>query len=324
MSSRAMTISMATPVNTTMVMIMPIITITIITPTSTMITIIMVIMGTITTITPIATIMRDSPHRNRKAGSKLVVARARVASRRSFRKAPSDLPRHASTADDQATLFRLMTWLSPSFPVGAFSYSSGIEWAVETGDVTDAGTLKDWLGSMLADGQGFCDGIFLAHSHAAARDGNDDALAGIAELAAAFVPSRERRLETTSQGRAFVDIARDTWPCPALTRLIAMELEAVAYPVAVGVVSAGHELPLPPTLAAFLHAQTANWISAAVRLIPLGQTDGQRVLAALEPVIHDTAERAARASLDDLGSSTFRVDIAGMRHEAQYTRLFRS
>jgi urease accessory protein len=280
--------------------------------------------GTNITITPIATIMRDSPRRDRKAGSKPVIGRARVASRRSLRKAASDRPRHGSTAGDQAALFRLMTWLSPSFPVGAFSYSSGIEWAVEAGDVTDAGTIKDWLGCMLADGPGFCDGVFLAHSHAAARDGNDDALAGIAELAAAFVPSRERRLETTSQGRAFVDIARDTWPCPALARLIAMELEAITYPVAVGVVSAGHELPLPPTLAAFLHAQTANWISAGVRLIPLGQTDGQSVLAALEPVIHDTAERAARASLDDLGSSTFRVDIAGMRHEAQYTRLFRS
>jgi urease accessory protein len=268
--------------------------------------------------------MRRSVRGDRKAKAKPVVARARAAPLRSFRKVASRRPRTASTVCDQAALFRLMTWLSPSFPVGAFSYSSGIEWAVECGDITDARTLKDWLGCVLADGAGFCDGLFLAQAHAAVRAGDDEALAAIVELAGAFVSSRERRLETTSQGRAFVDIARDAWPCDALHRLIAMKTEAVAYPVAVAVVSAGHNLPLPPILLGFLHAQTANWISAGVRLIPLGQTDGQRVLAALEPVVQVSAERAARASLDELGSSTFRADIAGMRHEHQYTRLFRS
>jgi urease accessory protein len=98
----------------------------------------------------------------------------------------------------------------------------------------------------------------------------------------------------------------------------------VAYPVAVGVVSAGHRIPLPPTLQAFLHALTSNWISAGVRLVPLGQTDGQRVLGSLEPLVHATAARAVEASLDDLGGATFRADIGSMRHESQYTRLFRS
>jgi urease accessory protein len=279
---------------------------------------------TITRTTTTATIMRRSPRGDRKAKAKPVVARARAIPLRSFPKVASSRPRTANAVCDQAALFRLMTWLSPSFPVGAFSYSSGIESAVESGDITDARTLKDWLGCMLADGAGFCDGIFLAQAHTAVQAGDDEALVALVELAAAFVSSRERRLETTSQGRAFVDIARDAWPCDALQRLIAMKAEAVAYPVAVGVVSAGHDLPLPSTLLGFLHAQAANWISAGVRLIPLGQTDGQRVLAALEPVIQATAERAARASLDELGSSTFRADIAGMRHEHQYTRLFRS
>src|SRR4051812_17764097 len=121
---------------------------------------------------------------------------------------------------EAAALYRLMTWLSPAFPVGAFSWSSGIEWAVEAGDIVDAATLQDWLSSML-DGPGFCDGIFLAHAHRAAATSDHAVLREVAELAAAFAPSRERQLETTAQGRAFVDIARAAWDCDGLDRLIA-------------------------------------------------------------------------------------------------------
>jgi urease accessory protein len=225
---------------------------------------------------------------------------------------------------EAAALYRLMTWLSPSFPVGAFSYSSGIEWAVEAGDIGAAASLRDWLASMLADGAGFCDGVFLAHAHRAATSCDDAALAGIAELAAAFVPSRERQLETSAQGRAFIEIARAAWNCDRLDQMISGCDGAIVYPVAVGLVSAAHAIPLAPTMHAFLHALTSNWISAGARLIPLGQTDSQRVLALLEQVVVSTAKRALDASLDDLGSATFRADLACMRHETQYTRLFRS
>jgi urease accessory protein len=225
---------------------------------------------------------------------------------------------------DAAALYRLMTWLSPSFPVGAFSYSSGIEWAVEAGDITDAASLRQWLASMLEDGAGLCDGIFLAHTHRAASSEDDVSLREVAELAAAFTPSRERHLETTAQGRAFIEIARAAWHHAALDRLLAACEAAIVYPVAVGLVSAAHAIPLAPTVHAFLHALTSNWISAGARLVPLGQTDSQRVLAGLEPVVADTARRALAASLNDLGSATFRADLASMRHEAQYTRLFRS
>ncbi|MBN8982686.1 MAG: urease accessory protein UreF [Rhizobiales bacterium] len=227
-------------------------------------------------------------------------------------------------ASEQAALFRLMTWLSPSFPVGSFSYSSGIEWAVEAGDIKDMTALQEWLAAMLVDGAGFCDGTFLCHAHRAASERNAKSLAGISELAAAFTPSRERHLETIAQGRAFVEIARSAWNCDALDLLPQDRAAEIAYPVAVGVVAAGHRIPLHPALHAFLHAVTSNWISAGVRLIPLGQTDSQRALATLEPVIAITAEKSERASLDDLGSATFRADIASMRHETQYTRLFRS
>jgi urease accessory protein len=225
---------------------------------------------------------------------------------------------------EAAALYRLMTWLSPAFPVGAFSYSSGIEWAVEAGDIGDAASLADWLASMLSDGAGFCDGVFLAHAHRAAAARDEAGLRDVAELAAALVPSRERQLETSAQGRAFIEIARAAWNCDGLDQMISCCDGTTVYPVAVGLVSAAHAIPLAPTMHAFFHALSSNWISAGARLIPLGQTDSQRVLALLEPIVVATAKRALDASLDDLGSATFRADLASMRHETQYTRLFRS
>lgn len=223
-----------------------------------------------------------------------------------------------------AALYRLMAWLSPSYPVGAFSYSSGIEWAVDAGDIVDAATLTDWLSLMMSHGAGFCDAVLFMHAHCAASENDEAALHDVAELAAAFSPTRERHLETTAQGRAFVDATRAAWPCEALSLLARAWDGPVAYPVAVAVACAGHGIASDAALPAFLHAVAANWISAGVRLIPLGQTDGQSVLAALETVIAVTAPKALASSLDDIGSATFRTDIASMRHETQYTRLFRS
>ena len=239
-------------------------------------------------------------------------------------KPPPIEDRDAMEEGEAAALYRLMTWLSPSFPVGAFSYSSGIEWAVEAGDIVDATSLRDWLASMLADGAGFCDGVFLAHAHRAASSPDHVGLREVAELAGAFVPSRERQLETSTQGRAFIDIARAAWSCGGLDQMVSACDGAMTYPVAVGLVSSAHAIPLAPTMHAFLHTLVSNWISAGARLVPLGQTDSQRVLALLEPIVVATGKRALQASLDDLGSATFRADLASIRHETQYTRLFRS
>jgi urease accessory protein len=217
-----------------------------------------------------------------------------------------------------------MAWLSPAYPVGAFSYSSGIEWAVEAGDLTSAETLSAWLTTVLYEGSGFCDAVFFAQAYRASKAGDSTALAATVELAAALTPSRERFLETTTQGRAFLDITQATWPCSALGHLTDSWSGPLAYPVVVGVAAAGHHIPLDQSLLAYLQALVANWTSAAVRLVPLGQTDGQRVIAALEPAVALTAERALVTALDEAGGAAFRADIAGMRHETQYTRLFRS
>jgi urease accessory protein len=225
---------------------------------------------------------------------------------------------------DPAALCRLMIWLSPAYPVGAFSYSSGLEWAVESGDVDDAQTLRRWIETLLSDGVGMSDGIFFCSAHRAVAAADDAALALVAELAAAFVPTRERYLETTALGRAFVEITRAAWPCPGLDRLVAIGRGVIAYPVAVAAACAGHGVALGPALHAFLTAAAANWISAGIRLLPLGHTDGQRVLHALEPAIAVAAQRVLAARLDDVGTATFRADLAGIRHETQQTRLFRS
>jgi urease accessory protein len=217
-----------------------------------------------------------------------------------------------------------MSWLSPAYPVGAFSYSGGLEWAVEAEDVVDAETLRQWLGVVIARGGAFSDAVLFAHAHRAIASEDRTLLRTVAELASAFTPSRERQLETMAQGQAFVQATQAAWATPALDLLGVVWDGPVAYPVAVAVAAAGHGVALEPALHAFLHAVAANLISAGVRLIPLGQTDGQRVLAGLEPVIARAAARALTTALDDIGSAAFRADLASMRHESQYTRLFRS
>jgi urease accessory protein len=223
-----------------------------------------------------------------------------------------------------SALYRLMTWMSPAYPVGAFSYSGGIEWAVEAGDIRSADTLCNWLTTMIRHGSVFSDAAIFAHAHRAADAGDDMALTAMAEFAAAFIGSKERFLETTAQGHAFLQITRAAWPTPTLERLTAAWDGPLAYPVVVATTCAGHGIALVPALHAFLHSVAANLVSAGVRLIPLGQTDGQRVLAALEEPIAQTAGHARVTAIDDIGAATLRADIAGMRHETQYTRLFRS
>lgn len=225
---------------------------------------------------------------------------------------------------EDAALYRLMTWLSPAYPIGAFCYSNGIEWAVETGDIDDGETLRGWIEAMLTHGVGMSDAIFFSQAHRAASRGDDAALAEVAELAAVFVPTRERYYETTALGRAFLEVTGAAWHCKELDRLQRIWPGPCAYPIAVAAACAGHKIPLLPALHGFLTAVVSNWVSAGVRLIPLGHTQGQRILHALQSVIAVGTERALAARLDDLGTATLRADLASIRHETQHTRLFRS
>ncbi len=222
----------------------------------------------------------------------------------------------AERVDTQA-LLRLVTWLSPAFPVGAFSYSSGVEQAVHDRLVSDAGELRNWLETVISLGSGWNDALLLAESYRAVND--HARLAAAAELAEALAGGRERHMETMLQGQAFLAAAR-SWPHPVLDALP----ESVAYPVAVGAVAGAHETGLEPALAAYLNASVSNAVSVAIRCGVTGQRDGVGIIAALEPVIAATAVKAAGASLDDLGSATMTADISSLRHESLHSRLFRS
>lgn len=218
----------------------------------------------------------------------------------------------------------LLLWLSPAFPVGSFAYSHGLEWAIEAGDVNDAATLRDWLGDLLRFGAPRNDAILFASAFRAAAAQDKDEIARLNELAVALAGSAERRLETVSQGMAFLAAMRGAWATPAFDLIETKGDEPVAYPIAVALAASGHGLALHASLQAFVLSLLANLVSAAVRLGPIGQSDGQRVLAGL---LHDAkrlAAEAAPAGPDDLGACALRSDIAAMRHETQYSRLFRS
>lgn len=214
---------------------------------------------------------------------------------------------------------RLLTWLSPAFPTGAFAYSHGVEWAVQSNDITDRDSLLDWLETLLRHGSARTDTILLRHAHRAATD--LDELAKLTELALATAPAAERRAETIHQGNAFIAAARPWHP----TTLQALaEQTDIPYPIAVGAMTGANNIPEDTAAAALLHAFAASLISAAVRIIPLGQSTGLSVLAALEPTILAVTDETKTATLDDLGGATWRADLAAMHHETQYTRLFRS
>lgn len=228
------------------------------------------------------------------------------------------------------SLYRLLAWLSPAYPIGAFSYSHGLETAVEEGFVRDRAGLVAWLDSVLRQGTGAVDGALLAaawRAAGAAVDGTADwpAFDAVAERAAAWRGSAEMALEARQQGGSFLSITRTAWPHPALDAAHARLGGELALPVAVGLAAAAHAITLEQVLTAYLHAFAANLISAAVRSVPLGQSDGQRALAALEDTVHAAARAAMLVvSLDEVGTCTPLLDWCSLRHETQYTRLFRS
>ena len=238
--------------------------------------------------------------------------------------ADADGPADETRGTPALDLLALFVWLSPAYPVGAFAYSHGLEWAVETQEIADLSSLARWVDDLLHHGGPFADAVLLAHAFRAVREGDDAKLVEVLELAAAFAPSRERQMETLNQGDAFLAATRIAWPAPALERLTAIWDGRVAYPVAVGIAAAAHGLPLEATLAAYLNAVAANLISAAVRLVPLGQTDGNKALAAATKTVREIAPLALDVPLERLGGAALKSDIASMRHETQYTRLFRS
>ena len=202
-------------------------------------------------------------------------------------------------------LLTLTQWLSPAFPLGSFAYSHGIETAIRAGDIRDAATLEDWLEVVLTRGSGWNDAVLLS----AAQRGED-----VADLARALAGSRERLEETEAQGAAFA----------ATLRAMGHQIEDAPLPVAVGEATRGFALKSDLIAGLYLQNFMSNLVQVAVRFVPLGQSDGQAVLARLAPPITDTATRAAAADVTQLGSGAFFSDISAMQHESEVARMFRT
>ena len=218
---------------------------------------------------------------------------------------------------DATALQRLLTWLSPAFPVGTFAWSQGLETAIADGRVTDAARLKDWIGGSLAHGALKTDAILVAQAWTHHADA--PALSDLADLGLALTAASERHVETSLTGEAFVAAAR-AWPSDVFARLP----QPCPYPVAVGAIAGAHRIALAETSIGYLTASVHSQVSVAVRLVPLGQTAGLQVMAGLEPAVAALAETAATVSLDDIGGIAYAADIAQMRHETIGTRVFRS
>jgi urease accessory protein len=211
---------------------------------------------------------------------------------------------------DARQLLLLLTWMSPAFPTGAFAYSHGLEWAIDSGTVRNAQDLKSWIGDLITRGSGWNDAVLFARCW-------EEEASDLNALALALATSRERHLETTQLGRAF-RIAAEVFAAPAL------DDEEIAYPIAAGSACASMGIDRTQALLAYVQGFAASLTSVAVRLVPIGQTAGLEVLRDLAPVISATATRAEGASLNDLGAITLLADIAAMRHETQRSRVFRT
>ncbi len=220
-------------------------------------------------------------------------------------------------------LLRLFTWLSPAFPIGGFAYSQGLETAIVDGRVTDSETLSDWIAGQLHSGALRSDAYFLAIAARAVSSNAAQDFAEAAELALALQISSERHAETTEQARSFL-LAASSWPAAVPEWLSPALEEPVVLPVAFGAMAALHQIETHPATLGYVNAVISQQISVAVRLVPLGQTQGLAVQARLEPQAAALARAAAPATVSDIGGIAYGTDIASLRHEDLDVRIFRS
>jgi urease accessory protein len=224
-------------------------------------------------------------------------------------------------------LLRLQSWMSPAFPTGSYSYSHGLEWAVDAGHVHDRRSLVAWLDADLCHGSGRNEAILFAETWHCAANRDFRRLLEIAELAAALRATSELALESSQPARACLTTLRLVWPdrvLDSLERALHERHISPALAVVLATRAAGSGIPLALALPAFLQSYIANWVTAGVRLIPLGQTDGQLAIAEMETSVLAASAQANDANTNDLGSAALMIDFASMAHETQYTRLFRS
>jgi urease accessory protein len=223
---------------------------------------------------------------------------------------PKDRP---NASDAEAALYRLMSWLSPTFLGAPEGYSCGLKAAVRNGEITDYADARRWLEGVLGAGIARTDAVLLTQ---AARANSASAAEELAALATALCGTAEHRRETTYRGRAFYEAACDAWPCRRLELLASVPADALPYPIAVGVTSAGHGIRLHSARLAYLQTYSATLVAATVRCVPLAEIDGPRLVADLEPIVREVAEVSGRLPIEGIGGFTQLADIAAMREES--------
>ncbi|MCY4238256.1 MAG: urease accessory protein UreF [Rhodospirillaceae bacterium] len=223
---------------------------------------------------------------------------------------------------DLGNLFRLQAWFSPAFPIGGYAYSHGLEAAVETRAVHDPASLAGWTEWILRHGSGQVDGGFLAAAYRVAPDAG--AAVALADEARAWTSTAEMALESERQGEAFLSALQAAWPHPSIESLTGLVKGRTPLAVASGFSAAAHGIDLEPALACYLQSLAAMIVSAGVRLVPLGQTDGQKIMAGLESSVADATLACIETPLEELSTAALAADIFSMRHESQYCRIFRS
>jgi len=231
------------------------------------------------------------------------------------------------TSVPDKALLRLLSWLSPSFPVGAYAYSHGAESAVENGQIFNRETALSWVTFILQYGTGRMDADLFVAAYGAARENNSEHFVSIVRKANALKGTAELGLESRAQGQAFWDTVLKAWPdekLAALVQAVSGNNVPPSYATAVAAAVACAGIERHTAVRAYLFAFAANITSAIVRLVPLGQTDGQRIIAALEDVIGQSCKDALKRDACDMGSAAFFVDMMSMKHETQYSRMFRS
>ena len=211
-------------------------------------------------------------------------------------------------ADKQRDMMILQAWFSPAFPIGAYSYSHGLETAIQDGLITDEVSLQSWISTLLLYGSGRNDGLFIKAAYEAEEEAN--------ALCLALCASKERWQETTELGQAFSRVANTSYQTDLP--------DGLAYPVAVGQAARTMDFDLTLTLQSYLQAFAANLISVGVRAIPIGQQAGQHCLVGLYPVIEEVITQAVEASLDEVGSAALLSDLMAMKHEHSVPRIYRT
>lgn len=209
-------------------------------------------------------------------------------------------------------LLTLTQWLSPAFPLGSFAYSHGLEQAVRSSWVDSATDLQEWLEDIVEFGSGQSDAIWIRLAFDAESDAEVQALNAQCR---AYAPSLERLREAERQGQAFARVTSVVWE---------MSLPTLQLPIALGRAAKLAELPIDMVVTLYLQALLANLVSAAQRLMPLGQTDAQAVLSRLNQTCLEIAADSSNKGLVDISSSAFLSDIAAMRHETLQPRIFQS